>query len=264
MHCTPSHRSFPNVSFKTVPVLIWLTLSCLSKRILLLSASSFFASLLQAVSGTWIWQSVLSSFSMLQMLWATSHLWRLLCMVCLSSWSFPLPGHVQDSMSTGVCLWCKRCNDYDNDDNVKPWTAVAKEHLSVKDHPGKRTSPSMKDHHGKRTPQWKTTLAKPKQTKNTSLNERPPCQKNALLDKRLPWWETPLLTLMKDHPAKRTPLTLEEHPSWWKTNLVKEHPSWWKTALVKEHLSLTTTFPNPFHSYFHELWARIPFIVLFL
>ena len=86
MHCTPSRRSFPSVSFKTVPVL---TLSCLSKRILLLSASSFFASLLQAVSGTWIWQSVLSSFSVLQMLWATSHLWRLLCMVCLSAWSFP-------------------------------------------------------------------------------------------------------------------------------------------------------------------------------
>ena len=64
MRSTPSLRSFPNVAFQTVPVFVWLTMALVSSfEGRSSSASSFHASLLQAIDGVLslaLWPQVVS------------------------------------------------------------------------------------------------------------------------------------------------------------------------------------------------------------
>ena len=183
MRCTPSRRSFPSVSFKTVPMLVWLTLSCLSKRIFVAKCFLF---LCRSPPGSWRyldlticthswWIKLLNATDL------TSH--KPPVMVTLHGVSISLVISLHLGMSKTVCpqesvwLWCKRCNDYydDDDDNVKPLTAMEKEHPRWK-------TALAKEH----LPRWKTALAK------EHLNERPPWQKNTSQWKNI---------LPKEHPS---------------------------------------------------------------
>ena len=102
MRTTPSLRSFPNVAFETVPMLVWLTmvLSRPFKELLLFLRLSPPGHQWCDVFG-FVPASRVSSFSTLQIFRETSHLRRLLCPTVYLLGHFPSLRHVQGSTPTG-------------------------------------------------------------------------------------------------------------------------------------------------------------------
>ena len=102
MRSIPSLRSFPNVAFETVPMLVWLTMVLsrpFKERLLFLRLSPpghQWCDVLGFVSA-----GSVSSFSTLQIFRETSHLRWLLCPPVYLLGYFPSLRHVQGSTPTG-------------------------------------------------------------------------------------------------------------------------------------------------------------------